>query len=146
MKNMSKTFEILAGALMVLGLASCQEDYMEEQVDVPTDKIEFEGIVASKDSACMYDTIVLHARAKGEHLDYQWQRAKGTLVVAKDDPSKAYFWGCTTCLGTLTIYCTVANSYGAYTKEVKVFIFPWRTDQEPWDGWEKFIEQMEGRQ
>lgn len=28
MKNMSKTFEILAGALMVLGLASCQEVYI----------------------------------------------------------------------------------------------------------------------
>ena len=32
MKNMSKTFEFLAGALMVLGLASCQEDYMEDDV------------------------------------------------------------------------------------------------------------------
>ena len=131
--------------LAVTGLISCQDDYMEEHVDVPTDQIEFEGIVASKDSACMFDTIVLHARAKGERLNYRWQRAKGTLVVTKEDPSKAYFWGCTTCLGTLTVYCTVSNEYGSYTKEVKVFIFPWLVGQEPWDGWEDFIKQIENK-
>lgn len=32
MKNMSQSFEFLAGALMVLGLASCQEVYMEDDV------------------------------------------------------------------------------------------------------------------
>lgn len=134
-------FPVITVALLLLS-SSCQEDYIMEIEDKPTDLIEFTGITASKDSACMFDTIVLTAIAKGENLKYTWQRAKGSMVGVKGEPDKVYFWGCQTCCGDLTVSCTVENEHGAYTKEIRVFVFPWHRWQEPWsrDRFEKWLE------
>lgn len=92
------TITILAIVLPII-IISCQKDYIEDFNDIETESIVFEGITASRDSANMFDTIILTAVAKGENLQYKWQRAKGTLIPFNDDPSKAYFWGCPTCIG-----------------------------------------------
>lgn len=128
-------------------IPSCQEDFIKEIEDRPTDMIEFRGISASKDSACMFDTILLTADAKGDNLRYTWQHAKGSLVAVEGEPSKVYFWGCQTCLADLTISCTVENEYGAYTKEISVFIYPWYTWQEPWtkEKLEKWLEHFKNK-
>ena len=127
-------------ALGVL-VTSCQREYMESTEDIPTATINFIDITSSCDSACMYDSIVLHANAQGENLRYDWQRAKGSLVKDKDDPSKAYFWGCFTCVGRLTVSCTVSNEFGAYTKEIDLFVWPWTKGGRRWKGWEKYIDR-----
>ncbi len=129
--------------VMIIGLAvtSCQPSYMEDSEDVETSTIQFRGITASRDSACMYDTIVLTADAVGENLKYEWQRAKGSLVPVKGQPNKAYFWGCYTCLGRLTVSCTVSNDFGSYTKEIDVFVWPWTKDQGRFPGWERYIDR-----
>ena len=127
---------------LFLTLSACQSSYMEEPADHPTDLIKFEGIMASRDSACMFDTIILEAKAVGENLTYHWQRAKGSLVPVKDDPSKAYFWGCQTCVGRLTVSCTVFNEYGSETKDIDVFVWPWYTWQERPDWWREYIDHF----
>lgn len=116
-------FIYIVGMFFVfLIVPSCQPEYMDETEDVATDTIEYIGLTASRDSACMYDTIVLIAEAEGNNLNYKWQRAKGSLVPVKGEPYKAYFWGCYTCVGWLTVSCTVSNEYGSYTKDIKVFV------------------------
>lgn len=128
-------------------ISSCQEDYIKEIEDKPTDKIVFTGITASKDTVCMFDTIVLTANATGENLKYTWQRAKGSMVGVKGEPEKVYFWGCQTCCGDLTISCTVENEYGAYTKDISVFVYPWYSWQEPWpeEKFEKWLENQKNK-
>lgn len=118
------TITILAIVLPII-IISCQKDYIEDFNDIETESIVFEGITASRDSANMFDTIILTAVAKGENLQYKWQRAKGTLIAFNDDPSKAYFWGCPTCIGDITVSCTVSNENGQYTKEKNLYIFPY---------------------
>ena len=127
--------------------SGCQEDYITEIEDKPTETIEFLGITASRDTACMFDTIVLTANAKGENLKYTWQRAKGSMVAVKDEPDKVYFWGCQTCCGDLTISCTVENEFGAYTKEINVFVYPWYSWREPWpkERLEKWLEYIKNK-
>lgn len=134
-------------AVLAAVISSCQEDYIRDIEDKPTELIEFTGITASRDSACMFDTIVLTANAKGENLKYTWQRAKGSMVGVKGEPYKVYFWGCQTCCGDLTISCTVENEYGAYTKEISVFVFPWYSWQEPWpkERLEKWLEYIKNK-
>lgn len=122
-------------------ISSCQREYMESPEDIPTSTIEFTDITSSCDSACMYDSIVLHANARGENLKYEWQRAKGSLVQDKEDPSKAYFWGCFTCVGRLTVSCTVSNEFGSFTKEIDVFVWPWTKDRGRFKGWERYIDR-----
>lgn len=118
------TITILAIVLPII-IISCQKDYIEDFNDIETESIVFEGITASRDSANMFDTIILTAVAKGENLQYKWQRAKGTLIPFNDDPSKSYFWGCPTCIGDITVSCTVSNESGQYTKEKNLYIFPY---------------------
>ena len=139
MKSLLYTF----CTIMMIGVAvvSCQPSYMEDSEDVETSTIQFRGITASRDSACMYDTIILTADAVGENLKYEWQRAKGSLVLVKGQPNKAYFWGCYTCLGRLTVSCTVSNDFGSYTKEIDVFVWPWTKDQGRFPGWERYIDR-----
>lgn len=67
-------------------------------------------------------TVVVRAIASGEDLHYKWQKNKGSLVPKPEEENVAYFWGCTTCTGWLTISCTVYNAHGAYTKEVEVYV------------------------
>lgn len=133
--------------ISLLVASSCQEDYIKEIEDRPTDMIEFTDITASRDSACMFDTIVLTANAKGENLKYTWQRAKGSMVGVEGMPEKVYFWGCNTCCGDLTISCTVENEYGAYTKDISVFVYPWYSWQEPWseERFEKWLEYIKNK-
>lgn len=131
--------------LSTLLFTSCQDDYIEDYDDIETELITFEGITASRDSACMFDTIVLSAQASGENLDYKWQRARGSLVQLPEDPSKAYFWGCVTCVGDLTVTCTVSNEHGQYTKDVTVFVWPWRKGQTPPNNWQAYIDYMNNR-
>lgn len=129
-------------SILSFTLVSCQREYMDFVDDAPTSTIEFVSITSSCDSACMYDTIILYANAHGDNLKYEWQRAKGSLVPVKDDPSKAYFWGCHTCVGRLTVNCTVSNEFGAYTKEIDVFIWPWTKEKGRWNGWEKYVDRF----
>lgn len=124
-------FLTAASALLCMG-SSCQEEYITEIEDKPTDTIDFYGITASRDTVCMFDTIVLSANAKGENLRYRWQRVKGSMASVKGEPDKVYFWGCQTCCGDISISCTVENEYGAYTKDVRVFVYPWYRWQQPW--------------
>ena len=133
-------FTLISLILIGISILSCQRDYMEELIDRPTDEIDFVSLTSSRDSACMFDTIVLKAEAFGENLKYNWSRAKGSLAVKKDDPSTAYFWGCHTCVGRLTVSCTVSNEFGSYTKDIDVFVWPWTKDQGRWEGWEKYID------
>lgn len=100
----------------------CQREYFEETEDKPTETIDFVSLVASKDSAYMFDTIVIRANVKGEGIQYKWQKNKGSLVPVKGDPSSAYFWGCPTCTGWLTVECTAFNEYGSYTKNIQVYV------------------------
>ena len=116
---------IILSMILPILIISCQKDYIEDFDDVETESIVFEGITASRDSANMFDTIILTAVAKGENLQYKWQRAKGTLIPFNDNPSKAYFWGCPTCIGDITVSCTVSNESGQYTKEKNLYIFPY---------------------
>lgn len=136
----------LFGVLLALATA-CQEDYVKDIADKPTEKIEFSDITASRDSVCMFDTIVLTAHATGENLKYTWQRAKGSMAAVKGEPEKVYFWGCLTCCGDLTVSCTVENEFGAYTKEIDVFVYPWCSWQEPWpkDKFDKWLEDLKNR-
>lgn len=131
-------------AVIIIGIAvtSCQPSYMEDTEDVETSTIEFRGLTASRDSACMFDTIVLVADAAGENLQYEWQRAKGSLVPVKGEPNKAYFWGCHTCVGRLTVSCTVLNEHGSYTKDIDVFVWPWRKERGRFPGWEKYVDRF----
>lgn len=138
------SYIVIVSYILFLALSSCQSGYMEEPDDHPTELIKFEGITASRDSACMFDTIILEAKAVGENLTYKWQRAKGSLVPIKDDPSKAYFWGCSTCVGRLTVSCTVSNEYGSETKDIDVFVWPWYPWQERPDYWEWRVYRMGG--
>ncbi|MCM1168494.1 MAG: hypothetical protein NC324_01005 [Bacteroides sp.] len=119
-----KTLFYTIGIALAFGglISSCQPDYIEDTENIETDTITFRGLTASRDSACMYDTVVISADAEGENLNYKWQRAKGSLVPLKEDPSKAYFWGCFTCVGWLTVSCTVYDEYGSYTKDIEVFV------------------------
>lgn len=146
MKNIIALIGVFA--LLSLIVSSCQEDFIVDIEDRPTDLIEFSGITASKDSACMFDTIVLTANARGENLRFTWQYAKGSLVAIKGEPDKVYFWGCQTCCGDLTVSCTVENEHGAYTRDVTVFIYPWRRDQPAWsqERFEKWLEQIKDKQ
>lgn len=146
MRKFSLLFILIS--MLIPAVSSCQEDYIMEIADRPTDTIEFTDITASKDSACMFDTIVLTANAKGENLKYTWQRAKGSMVAVEGHPDKVYFWGCRTCCGDLTISCTVENEYGAYTKEINVFVYPWYSWDEPWprDKFEKWLEYIKNNQ
>lgn len=136
-----KNLLLALGSVIMIGIiaTSCQPSYMEEPEDTETSTIEFRDLTASRDSACMFDTIILAADAVGENLKYEWQRAKGSLVPLKDDPSKAYFWGCYTCVGRLTVSCTVSNDLGSYTKKVDVFIWPWTKEGGRFQGWEEYI-------
>ena len=140
---MRKIFFIIFLAAFML--TCCQGDYIEYYVDIETELITFEGITASRDSACMFDTIVLSAHASGENLEYKWQRTKGSLVQVPDDPSKAYFWGCRTCVGDLTVSCTVLNEHGQYTKDVTVFVWPWYKGQKPPENWQAYIDYINNK-
>lgn len=128
--------------ILMVGIAitSCQPSYMDDTEDIETSTIEFKDLTASRDSACMFDTIILIADVAGDNLKYEWQRAKGTLVPVKGEPSKAYFWGCPTCVGRLTVSCTVSNDYGSYTKDVNVFVWPWTEKSGRFPGWERYID------
>lgn len=145
MKKLLLIPTLLIGVTSII--SSCQEDFIEEIEDRPTELIEFSGITVSRDTACMFDTIVLTANAKGENLKYTWQRAKGSMVGVKGEPDKVYFWGCQTCCGDLTISCTVENEHGAYTKEVSVFVYPWFSWQEPWpkERLERWLEYIKNK-
>lgn len=103
-------------------LVACQPDYFETTEDIPTNTIDFERLEVSKDTAYMFDTIVVKAIASGENLNYKWQKNKGSLVPKADEPDISYFWGCPTCIGELTISCTVSNEFGSYTKSINVYI------------------------
>ncbi len=138
-------FTIILLFLFACLLTNCQEAFFEEYADIETERISFDGITASRDSACMFDTIVLSAHASGDNLNYKWQRTRGSLVPLPDDPSKAYFWGCQTCVGDLTVTCTVSNEHGQYTKDVTVFVWPWRKGQKPFPNWQQYIEIINSR-
>lgn len=139
-------FQILLSTI-AFTVSSCQEDYIVEIEDKPTETIEFSGITASRDTACMFDTIVLTANAKGDNLKYIWQRGKGSIVPVKGEPDKVYFWGCQTCCGDITVSCTVVNEYGAYTKDVNIFVYPWYSWQNPWpeDKFEKWLDYIKNK-
>ena len=122
---MRRHYLLLTIVAIVFLSVRCQPDYYEENTDIPTETIDFKELTVSKDTAWMYDTIVIKAIAEGENVQYKWQKNGGSLVLT-NDPSIAYFWGCPTCIGWLTISCTVFNSYGSYTKDVDVYILsPW---------------------
>lgn len=142
MKNLLYVIFALLGVGIAIAIASCQRSYMDETEDVETATIDFKSLTASCDSACMYDTIIITADVVGENLKYEWQRAKGSLVPIKGEPNKAYFWGCNTCIGRLTVSCTVSNEFGSYTKEVDVFVWPWTKDRGRFPGWEKFVDAL----
>ncbi len=129
-------------AMIGIAQVSCQPSYMENPEDVETSTIDYRSLTASRDSACMFDTIIIVADAAGDNLKYEWQRAKGSLVPVKDEPNKAYFWGCQTCVGRLTVSCTVSNEYGSYTKDVDVFVWPWTKERGRYPGWEKYIDKF----
>lgn len=132
---------------LLLMSSSCQEDFISEIEDRPTETIDFIDITASRDSICMFDTIVIAANARGENLRYIWQRAKGSMIGIPGEPDKVYFWGCKTCCGDLTVSCTVENEYGSYTKAIRVFVFPWYSWQEPWpkERFEKWLENLKNK-
>lgn len=123
--NTMKTFPFLLIMFLLSGvLFSCQREYYEEVGDVPTETIDFISLTASKDSAYMFDSITIHAKAEGENLEYKWRKNKGSMVYVPGDKSSVYFWGCPTCTGWTTVSCTVENEYGSYTKEIKLYIIP----------------------
>lgn len=126
----------------VIAITSCQPSYMDTPDDKYTSTIEFRQLTSSCDSACMFDTILIVADAVGDNLKYEWHRAKGTLLPDPHEPNKAYFWGCHTCVGRLTISCTVSNEFGSYTKNVDVFVWPWTKDRGRFPGWEMYIEMF----
>lgn len=101
---------------------SCQKEYFDETTDSPTDKINYISLIASQDSAKMYEPVIITATAQGENLKYKWQKNKGSLVLESGNIAK--FWGCPTCLNWVTVSCTVSNAHGSETKEVKIFIKP----------------------
>lgn len=101
---------------------SCQKEYVDENIDRPTDQIDYISLTVSQDSAKMFEPVIITAIAEGENLKYKWQKNKGSLVLESENVAK--FWGCTTCLNWITISCTVSNEYGSETKEVKVFVKP----------------------
>ena len=117
---MKKMIYLIIPAL--ISLTACQPEYFEMTEDIPTETINFERLEVSKDTAYMFDTIVVKAIASGESLNYKWQKNKGTLVPKADEPNIAYFWGCPTCTGWLTISCTVSNEFGSYTESINVYI------------------------
>lgn len=119
---MNKSYFLILIFLLLFVFVGCQREYFEEYEDRPTETIHFDELEVSKDTVFMFDTVVVRAIASGEDLHYKWQKNKGSLVPKQDDESVAYFWGCTTCTGWLTISCTVYNEYGAYTKEVEVYV------------------------
>ncbi|MGN0032393.1 MAG: hypothetical protein ACI358_01225 [Candidatus Limimorpha sp.] len=123
MKNVL-TITILTTILPII-ILGCQKDYIEDFNDIETESIVFEWIIASCDTANMFDTIILTAVAKAQNFQYKWQRAKGTLIPFNYNPSKAYFWGCPTCIGDITVSCTVSNGSGQYTKDKSLYIFPY---------------------
>ena len=135
---MNKTCLLLFAIFLSI---SCQRNYIDSDEDIYTETIDFHEITASCDSACMFDTILITAHATGENIYYRWQAPKGSLVPVKGDPSKAYFWGCQTCVGRLTIYCTVYNTHGSFTKSIDVFVWPWIKQQGRWDGWEEYVDK-----
>lgn len=137
----SLLFALCIAIVIGITVAACQPSYMEDPEDKETSTIEFRVLTASCDSACMFDTIVITADAMGENLQYEWQRAKGSLVPVKGEPNKAYFWGCQTCVGRLTVSCTVSNEYGSYTKDIDVFVWPWTKDRGRFPGWERYIDR-----
>lgn len=140
---MKALFYALSAVIVICaGLISCQRPYMDDTEDIETSTIQFKSLTASRDSACMFDTVILVADAVGENLKYEWQRAKGSLVPVREEPNKAYFWGCMTCVGRLTISCTVSNEFGSYTKNVDIFVWPWRKTQGRFPGWEKYIDRF----
>lgn len=116
----TKYLSIIAAIASAAQIISCQKVYVDETPDIPTDKIDYISLTASQESAKMFEPIIIKAVAKGENLEYKWQKNKGSLVL--DNDSTARFWGCPTCLNWVTISCTVSNQYGRETKEVKVFI------------------------
>ena len=132
------------GTVIIIGISatSCQPSYMEDPEDIETPTIEFRELTSSCDSACMFDTIVFVADAVGENLKYEWQRAKGSLVPVRNEPNKAYFWGCHTCVGRLTVSCTVSNEYGSYTKDIDVFVWPWTKERGRFPGWERYVDRF----
>lgn len=101
---------------------SCQKEYFDENLDKPTDQINYISLTASQDSAKMFEPIIITASAEGENLKYRWQKNKGSLVLESKNVAK--FWGCPTCLNWVTVSCTVSNEYGSETKEIKVFVKP----------------------
>lgn len=115
---------VLETAIVVSSVlfVSCQKEYFDENLDNPTDKINYISLTAAQDSAKMYEPIIITAIAEGENLKYKWQKNKGSLVLESENVAK--FWGCTTCLYWITISCTVSNEYGSETKEVKVYVKP----------------------
>ncbi len=136
-----KKFSLFLFTIFLFLSISCQRNYIESEKDIYTESIDFQKLTASCDSACMFDTIVIKAHAIGEDIQYHWEAPKGSLVPIKDDPSKVYFWGCQTCVGRLTIYCTVHNTHGSFTKNIDVFVWPWTKQQGRWNGWEKYIDK-----
>lgn len=139
MKSLLFTFSIVI--MIGIAVTSCQPSYMKDPEDMESSSIEFRGLTASCDSACMFDTIIITADAVGENLKYEWQRAKGSLVPVRNEPNKAYFWGCFTCIGRLTVSCTVSNEFGSYTKDIDVFVWPWTKERGRFRGWEKYIDK-----
>lgn len=113
-------FGATAAIVPALWTVSCQKEYVDGLPDIPTDKIDYISLTASQDSARMFEPIVIKAVARGEDLQFKWQKNKGSLVL--DNDSTARFWGCPTCLNWVTVSCTVSNQYGRETKEVRVFI------------------------
>lgn len=122
MKNIHKITSILTTAVLTVSLllCSCQKEYVDNTEDRPTDKIDYISLTASKDSAKMFEPVIITAIAEGENLKFKWQKNKGSMVLEERNVAK--FWGCPTCLNWVTVSCTVSNEFGSETKEVRVFI------------------------
>lgn len=143
MNNMKYLLCLICSFMVVaFTVTSCQRSYIDEPMDIATSTIEFKNLTVSRDSACMFDTILIVADAVGDNLKYEWQRAKGTLIPVKGEPYKAYFWGCYTCVGKLTVACTVSNDFGSYTKYVDVFVWPWTKQEGRFPGWEILVDDF----
>ena len=68
---MNKSYFLILIFLLLFVFLGCQREYFEEFEDLPTETILFDRLEVSKDTAFMFDTVVVRAIASGEDLHYK---------------------------------------------------------------------------
>jgi hypothetical protein len=121
MTKINKIFSILFALII---LVSCSDTSSNNDPTKETGIPTITSLTSDKPQI-MYggaDLATLTCVATGGNLTYKWEVDLGDIIPVKSDKSVVTFSGAACCVGEKVIKCTVSNSLGNISKELKVFI------------------------